>query len=305
MMVSSRIAPTPSGYLHIGNLYSFLLTWAIVRKQQGKLQLRIDDLDTARVRSEYVADIFETLEFIGIQYDSGPKDTAGFFHKYSQQFRVAEYEGLLLQLVKTGLVYACTCSRKSSAQNNKDTDPCLDKKLALATPGAAWRIHVPTGTAIQFYDGYLGSVSVDLNKAMPDFIVKRKDGIPSYQVASLYDDTLFNINCIVRGEDLLTSTAAQLYLAQLIDNSAFLNTTFYHHAVITDNKHKKLSKSRGSQSIRTLRETGKQAVDILEMLRGLPGFIGKRNLENIGDILENFELPSSPSETGIIHISAR
>ena len=287
MNFASRIAPTPSGFLHIGNVYSFLLTRAVVRKHDGKLLLRIDDLDSVRVQHAYVNDIFETLQFMGIHYDAGPKNATDFFDNYSQQLRLLQYDKLLLQLINTGLVYACTCSRKAYATSSISGDPCLHKKLSLDTPNAAWRIHTPPNSLIQFDDEYLGPVGLDLHKSMPDFIIKRKDGIPSYQVASLCDDISYNINFIVRGHDLLTSSAAQLYLARLIDNPLFLNTTFYHHPLIKNNNDKKLSKSAGSQSIQNLRSMGMQVADILKLLEGLPGMSSEKHLQSINDIEDN------------------
>lgn len=287
MTIVSRLAPTPSGYLHIGNLYSFLLTWTIVKKQQGKLLLRIDDLDSTRVRKDYVDDIFETLAFMGISYDMGPVNTNDFYSNYSQQLRTTTYQQLLNQLVQTGKVYACTCSRRALVLNYVDEDPCLQQQLSLDIPHAAWRIHVPHGTLVQFHDTYRGPVSVDLRTSMPDFIIKRKDGIPAYQVASLCDDISYGVNTIIRGNDLLHSTAAQLYLASLCEQKDFLHTTFYHHPVLTTDGDKKLSKSAGSQSINALREAGKKPGHIIDMLQGLPGIDKDYIIQNVYNLFDS------------------
>src|ERR1044072_4565705 len=111
-ILRSRIAPTPSGFLHIGNAYNFLLTEAIVRKAGVVLHLRIDDLDALRFRREYLEDIFDSLAWLGIQYDDGPKTIAEQEQQYSQQFRMSRYNEVLHLLVATGLVFACNCSRK-------------------------------------------------------------------------------------------------------------------------------------------------------------------------------------------------
>lgn len=269
MMFSTRIAPTPSGYLHIGNVYSFLITWLITRQQQGKLLLRIDDLDELRLKKPYVADIFETLEFMQIDYDAGPKNNEEFFVSHSQQFRLKSYHQLIEKLVATGMVYACSCSRKTlQALSNEGRyhEECRHKRLPLDTPGASWRIHVPAATIIQFSDEYKGVQLIDLAATMGDFIIKRKDGIPAYQVASLADDAFYNINFIVRGEDLLYSTAAQLYLASMVENQVFNQMRFIHHPLITTETGDKLAKSAGSQSVKHLRELGYKRNDVLEML---------------------------------------
>ena len=229
-MFSTRIAPTPSGYLHIGNVYSFLITWLIARQRQGTLSLRIDDLDELRLKTPYVEDIFETLQFMQIDYDAGPKNIEAFFACHSQQFRLNNYHRLLSKLTATGLVYACTCSRKTlQALSNEGRyhEECRQKKLPLDTPGAAWRLHVPAGTIINFTDEYKGAQVIDLAATMGDFIIKRKDGIPAYQVASLADDNFYHVNFIVRGDDLLISTAAQLYLASIANDRAFAQTHFF------------------------------------------------------------------------------
>jgi glutamyl-tRNA synthetase len=269
MIFSTRIAPTPSGYLHIGNVYSFLITWLIARQRQGTLSLRIDDLDELRLKKPYVEDIFETLQFMQIDYDAGPKNTEAFFTGHSQQFRLNNYHRLLAKLAATGQVYACTCSRKTLqalSDEGRYHEECRHKKLPLDTPGAAWRLYVPAGTIITFTDEYKGVQVIDLGATMGDFIIKRKDGIPSYQVASLADDTFYHINFIVRGEDLLCSTAAQLYLAGISGDRAFTQTHFFHHPLITTGTGDKLAKSAGSQSIKQLRESGYKREDILQML---------------------------------------
>ena len=289
-MTSSRIAPTPSGYLHIGNIYSFVITWLLVRKEQGSLSLRIDDLDQQRARKAYIDDIFETLSFMGIDYDTGPAGPNEFFERYSQQLRINFYNQLIDQLIETGLVYACTCSRKTihlRSQGRIYNGACLNKKLPLDTLGACLRIHVPSATVINFQDELIGNQQINLSRAMGDFVIKRKEGTPAYQVASLADDEFYGINYIVRGQDLVYSTAAQLYLAGLAGNRNFLESRFYHHQVINGESGAKLSKSSGSQSIKTLRSWGLQPADILQIIsKSLPVTPFQTNDYNIYDLLK-------------------
>ncbi len=267
-MLRSRIAPTPSGYLHIGNANNFLLTEAIVRKAGGSLRLRLDDLDAARVRPEYVQDVFESLTWLGIEPNEGPKSASEQQKDFSQHNRLPQYNELLQQLVGTGLVFACKCSRKDLQQNNEGgqyTGTCLHKKIPLDTPDVAWRIQTSHEGSVQFHDGIMGYQLLELWKVQRHFIIRRRDGLPAYHVASLSDDIAYGIKAIVRGKDLLTSTGAQLYLAGLLGLKAFSDICFYHHPLLLDAAGEKLSKSAGSTSLKAMRETGMPGSKLREM----------------------------------------
>jgi glutamyl/glutaminyl-tRNA synthetase len=243
----TRIAPTPSGFLHSGNIYSFQLTAQLAAESGAEILLRIDDLDAARKRPEYVANIFETLHTIGIRWQLGPQTPDDFENNWSQHLRLPLYHAMLNQLrQQAGLVYVCTCSRRKLDAAN-GTCNCKNKNLPFDTPDAAWRVTVEPGTVISFNDLQRGKVEIDLAETAGDFTVRRRDGIPAYQIASLTDDVHFGITHIVRGEDLLPSTAAQLFLAEKLGLTSFLQSKFLHHALITDESGQKLSKSNLSQ----------------------------------------------------------
>ncbi|TPE45278.1 glutamate--tRNA ligase family protein [Pontibacter mangrovi] len=257
--LKTRIAPTPSGYLHLGNALSFAITWALARQQNGTVILRIDDLDNARFRPEYLHDIFETLHFMGLDYDEGPADADDFLKQYSQHLRLPRYHALLQQLVEQGVVYACPCSRKQLASlpsSACDLHTCRHEQLPLHQPDIAWRLRIPTGTQVTFQDQLLKKCTINLSEEMPDFVVRRKEGIPAYQIASLSDDLEMGIKTIVRGEDLLSSTAAQLYLAQLLKAEGFTSINFVHHPLVADPEGGKLSKSHDSLSLTEMRKSG-------------------------------------------------
>ncbi|MCW3126672.1 MAG: Glutamyl-tRNA synthetase, class Ic [Bacteroidetes bacterium] len=247
-MIRSRIAPTPSGYLHIGNAMNFVMTWLMVRMAGGKLRLRIDDIDAPRAKPEYIEDIFRTLEWIGMDWDEGPQTPDEQKYIYSQALRAARYNGIIKQLIDTGEVYACTCSRKEVIACE-----CKAKGLAFDTPDSAVKI-ITTEEPILVPDAKMGTQKIYLQNEMKDFVIRRRDGISAYQVASLADDIDHDINLIVRGADLLSSTAAQLYLASLTGNDSFVKTTFYHHPLLMDVHGRKLSKSTGSLSLKAMRE---------------------------------------------------
>ncbi len=253
-----RIAPTPSGFLHRGNAANFLLTAKRAKDAGAVLRLRIDDLDNKRVRREYVEDIFESLRWLDIDWQEGPEDAAAQETRYSQCYRVPRYEGLLRQLVKSESVFACSCSRADlAARGTKEYDGfCRQKGLDLTAPGVCWRIDTPAHAAVTFHTEKEAPVSAKVGEAAPYFIVRRKDKLPAYQVASLTDDLDFGITDMVRGQDLWGSTIAQLYLSQLLGGTAFDAVRFEHHLLLMDAAGEKLSKSAGAASLRAARARG-------------------------------------------------
>jgi glutamyl/glutaminyl-tRNA synthetase len=260
-IIRSRIAPTPSGFLHIGNACNFLLTEALTCNAHGSLRLRIDDLDAPRIRRAYIADIFETLHWLGISPDEGPADEA-------EQLRVEQYNGLLEKLVATGKVFACNCSRANVLRRSEDGQypgTCRDKGLPLDAKNVAWRFRTNEGEVITWHDGICGAQAVPLYEHARDFIIRRRDGLPAYHVASLCDDVAYGINLMVRGIDLLYSTAAQLHLAEAVGLTELFRCSFYHHPLLKSGAGEKLSKSAGSDSLKAAREAGVPADGIRRM----------------------------------------
>lgn len=299
MQFRSRIAPTPSGYLHIGNVYSFILTWVYTRLNNGHLLLRIDDMDGIRCRNEYLQDIFDTLQFLGIDYNEGPKDLHDFKTNFTQTIRLPQYHETLQKLVDNNQLYACVCSRKQLAanDNNRQENICREKKLPFNTPNSALRICLEASVGISFLDEIKGAVNMDLKTLNPDFVVRQKDRLPSYQLCSLVDDTLFGITHIVRGEDLLVSTASQLYLAATIGYASFQRIRFFHHPLIPGLTGKKLSKSAGDTSIKSMRSNGFSAKDIYKKLGNLFG-IDNLQVSNATELLQ-FIIENDLQEIGI------
>jgi glutamyl-tRNA synthetase len=296
--LKTRLAPTPSGFLHLGNALSFAITWALARRQQGTVVLRIDDLDNTRFRPEYLQDIFDTLDFMGLDYDEGPRNPTDFEENYSQHLRLPAYQALLDRLVAQDKVYACPCSRSQiAAISSQGLYPltCRDAQLPLYAPDAAWRIRIPDDTVIMFQDLLLGHCTVPLTLEMPDFVVRRKEGIPAYQLASLCDDLEMGINLIVRGKDLMISTAAQLYLAQQIGSTAFTNAQFVHHPIVSSSDGHKLSKSDDALSILEMHKSGLQPKELWNMLAGLAGW-PEAGIADAQSFLDRFRLEDLPRD---------
>lgn len=287
--IKSRIAPTPSGLLHPGNGLSFLMTWAKVRAANGQLLLRIDDLDKQRYRQEYVEDVFETLDWLGIDYDEGPSGVADFEKNWSQHHRLDAYRDAVCRLKEKELLFACECTRKQrredaeNAGNRKYSGRCLNKKILLDTPNIALRIILLDGD-FQLKMNQDIDAEERFIKELDNFVVNQKNGLPAYQIASLLDDDFYEINYIVRGEDLRPSSWYQLALSHLLEIESFQQTIFWHHPLLAGDDGIKLSKSKGAGSLKAWRENGQSPRKLVQMAAK---FMGKdtANVETAADLI--------------------
>lgn len=253
-----RMAPTPSGFLHPGNALNFTLNWLAARLGGARLLLRIDDLDAERKRPEYVQDIFDSLRWLGLDWDEGPRSAEDFEENWSQQTRLPLYINVLDRLREKNVLFACRKSRKELAGFDNDYPPEFrDQGLSLTDPDVAWRLKTPPGLALR------------------DFVVRRRDGVPAYQVASVADDLHFGVTHVIRGADLEDSTAAQYFIAACIGEDNFLKISFLHHPLIMDDLGQKLSKSAGASSLQALRERGQGAEVVFRQLAGILGMPGE------------------------------
>lgn len=247
----ARFAPTPSGFLHFGNLLNFTLTWLHVRTQGGVLALRIDDLDAPRARPEYVQDIFDTLTWLGFDWDEGPTSPLEFQQKYSQTLKTEEYRAFL----KKFATYPCSCSRQEiRARTSELYDGfCRERRLGLVDDTLQWRWRSPV--------------------AATDVVLWRKGDLPAYHLVSLFEDLKFQTNLIVRGEDLLESSLVQRGLATALggEGATFATAKFLHHALLTDAKGEKLSKSQGSHALIEWRRSGRTPDEVFLELSRLTG----------------------------------
>jgi glutamyl-tRNA synthetase len=266
MNYRGRLAPTPSGLLHQGNLLVFAVAWQQCRIAGGKLLLRIDDMDTARRRPAYINDIFSQLNWLGIDWDEGPQNEAEYIASWQQIHRLELYEAALHQLAAKNLVYPCGCSRQQLHKLPLLEHRCREKNIHQAQAGDAWRLRLPENLTIDFTDTFTGKCTVALTKHMPDFVVRKKDGKPAYQICSLVDDLHFNINHIVRGQDLLASTAAQLHLADLLGLGTFKQTHWLHLPLVVDANGNKLSKSQNASPLAEARKKGMKAAEFWQQL---------------------------------------
>jgi glutamyl-tRNA synthetase len=239
------------------------------RRAGGSLVLRNEDLDRARCRPEFVDGMLEDLAWFGFQWQEGP-DIGGPFQPYSQSERYAHYTRALEKLCQAGFVYPCACSRQDvlralGAPHAGEDEPvypgtCRTAAQIAATfktlPASArvnWRFRVPDGEEIHFEDGGCGPQRLVAGKDFGDFVVWRHDGIPAYQLAVVVDDAAMGIAEVVRGEDLLRSTARQLLLYRALELQP---PAFFHCALVKDVEGRRLAKRHDSLSLRALRSRG-------------------------------------------------
>lgn len=265
-----RLAPSPTGFLHLGHARTFWTAQQQANAAHGILVLRNEDLDASRCRAEFVSAMFEDLAWFGLRWQEGP-DVGGPFAPYSQSERTEFYRASLRQLLLGGFVYPCRCSRQDvrralQAPHIGEDEPiypgtCRPKstRCVAANPIVAkldspsqvnWRFRVPDGEKLRFTDGHCGDQTFVAGQDFGDFIVWRHDDIPAYHLAVVVDDASMQITEVVRGEDLLKSTARQLLLYRALGWDA---PTFCHCPLVTDANGVRLAKRHDALSLRALR----------------------------------------------------
>ncbi len=284
----TRIAPTPSGYLHLGNAYSFIVTALNALRNQAEIVLRIDDLDRERFRDVYLEDVFQVLDFLGIEPSIGPSGPEEFHRSYSQHLRINRYLSLLNELRNSGLLYVCQCSRREFAQVAPlQFCVCKAAELPFENLEVVWRWagDLPQHITCD-YDGNCHTVG--LSDTPGRTVLFQRNKLPAYQIASLSDDLDYGITHIVRGADLLDSTAFQLHLARSLNREAFESIKFLHHGIVT-HENVKLSKSEGATAVRWAREQGFTRAAFYTSMAKAWGFTTKKvdELSELNDLIGN------------------
>ena len=326
-----RLAPSPTGYLHLGHARTFWVAWRRARAAAGKLIFRNEDLDYQRCKPEFVRAMYDDLRWLGLDWDEGP-DIGGPFAPYSQSERRSFYLDAWRKLRDSGLIYPCTCSRKdleralsapheeplhgaplhgaplhgaplhgaelhhvndcgtqaptpafakeysaqpAAVQAEDDELPypgtCREKIGAAkdydSPAGVSWRFKVPDGETISFNDGYFGHQEFVAGRDFADFLLWRRDDIPAYQLAVVVDDAAMQITEVVRGADLLKSTARQLLLIRALGHPV---PAYFHCPLLRDEKNVRLAKRHDALSLRTLREQGVKVEELRKRFAGSP-----------------------------------
>lgn len=270
-----RLAPSPTGLLHLGHASTFFTAYVRAREARGVLVLRNEDLDTQRARPEFVRAMIEDLHWLGIVWQEGP-DLGGLCGPYNQSQRREHYLAAWHVLLERGRIYPCRCSRKDLAaiasaphESEGDEEPnypgtCRPKADASvhscdSPTGVNWRFRVPDGRVIEFHDRHFGMQRMVAGRDFGDFLVWRRDDAPSYQLACVADDAAMQITEVVRGADLLKSTARQILLYEALGLQPPL---WYHCPLLKDAQGQRLAKRHDALSIRILREQGRSADDL-------------------------------------------
>lgn len=263
-----RIAPSPTGYLHLGHAATFWTAFQRAISAHGTLLFRNEDLDQHRSRPEFVTSMVQDLAWLGIHW-AEPIIT--------QSSRLPLYREAMQQLLIDGHVYPCTCSRKDllgmmhAPHEDTDDEPvypgrCRPPTLlrsdtgTLLHPHTNYRFRTPTGEPVRFTDRHLGPHTFTSGKDFGDFLVWRKDGLPSYQLACVVDDADLRISEVVRGRDLLKSTARQMLLQRAL---RLPTPAYFHTHLLHDSEGRRLAKRHDALSLRTLREQGATPAEII------------------------------------------
>jgi glutamyl-tRNA synthetase len=271
-----RLAPSPTGLLHLGHARTFWTAYERARDVSGTLILRNEDLDAQRARADYAAAMLKDLRWLGIEWQEGP-DAGGSFGPYRQSERYALYRAAWERLRAGGWIYPCTCSRRevaaavSAPHEDEDDEPvysgrCRPAAGAVAEAdrpaGVNWRFRISDGETITFEDSGTGKRSYVAGQDFGDFVIWRRDNVPTYQLACVVDDSAMRITEVVRGADLLKSTARQIPLYRALG----LAPPLWHHCpLLRDAAGQRLAKRTDALSLSALRERGLTPADVRSM----------------------------------------
>ena len=304
MPVKGRFAPSPSGRMHLGNLFSFLLAWLSVRHEGGTMVLRIEDLDPVRCLPSHAWQLMEDLEWLGLTWDEGG-ETASYWQSNRGKLYAAAFEAL----TEKGLTYPCFCSRiqrLGEAPHIHEVSPSCPC-AALTVEEAArrmeerppsYRLRVPRKT-VSFVDGLQGAYSQDLATECGDFPIKRSDGAWAYQLAVVVDDAAMGVTQVVRGRDLLPSTPRQLWLYEALGLSA---PEFYHVPLLLAPDGRRLAKRDRDLDMGALRERY-TAPELTGLLACFAGLLDRPEKVTAQELVHQFSWAKVPKNDVVVCLS--
>ena len=286
MQQIGRFAPSPSGRMHLGNVFSAMLAWLSVRSCGGKLVLRVEDLDPDRCRPEYADTLKRDLEWLGLTWDE---------EQTRQSLRGDAYRDMFSRLDKKGLIYPCYCSRgelhAASAPHASDgtllyAGTCRDltaEQRAAKTKPPCWRVRVPD-ESVSFTDGLQGCFEQNLARGCGDFIVRRADGVYAYQLAVVTDDAAAGVTQVVRGSDLLSSTPRQIWLQRQL---GLPEPIYYHVPLLLAPDGRRLSKRERDLDMGALRARYTPE-ELIGLLAHACGLLSHSEAVSAGELAEEF-----------------
>jgi glutamyl-tRNA synthetase len=299
MTFITRLAPSPTGALHLGNARTFLINWLLARQQGWNIVLRIEDLDGPRIKSGADRQLIEDLDWLGLDWDQGP---------VYQSARMDLYKPALDRLIESGQAYPCVCSRKeveqaASAPHAEDgaviyPGTCRNKYGSIAEAAEASgrapaiRLAVP-GRIIEFQDHFTGPQSYDAQKELGDFVIAKADGTPAYQLAVVVDDVEMKVDQVVRGRDLLDSTPRQMLLYHALGFPECI-PNYYHLPLVVGTDGRRLAKRHGDTRLAFYRQRGVRPQQIIGLLARWSGISMHDSDPMPADLVAAFKLSNLP-----------
>ncbi|CAM4028777.1 tRNA glutamyl-Q(34) synthetase GluQRS [Saccharibacillus endophyticus] len=312
-MRRGRFAPTPSGKMHLGNARTALISWLHMRSLNGEFILRMEDIDTERSREKWAELALLDLRWLGLDWDEGP-DVGGPYAPYTQSERLERYEAGLLELEAAGALYPCFCSRAdilsaASAPHGLTSEgpayagTCRHLTAAQRAEKAlhkapSLRFALPEGREVRFEDGIAGTRSFAPGSG-GDFVVRRADGLHSYQLSVVMDDADMKITDVLRGYDLLDSTPRQILLYEALGLEA---PNFLHVPLLNGSDGNRLAKRHGGIAISSFRERGTSPEQLVGWLAHVSGLIDRPEAVSAAELVGSFDLSLIPREPVVVNV---
>ena len=305
-----RLAPSPTGAQHIGNARTYLLAWLSIRSRGGRLVMRIEDLDSPRVKTWAVQQAIDDLRWLGLDWDEGP-DVGGTNAPYIQTERIEQYRDAFESLRVGDRVYPCTCSRSdvlaaASAPHAGEEGPIYPGTCAIRSAKDAealddqpfsWRFRT-SETTQRFADAFVGDVQMNVAGELGDFVIAKTNGTPAYQLAVVCDDHAMGVTEVLRGDDLLPSAFRQLELYEFF---GWTPPTFAHVPLVIGTDGRRLAKRHGDTRLSTLRAQGVRAESLLGLLAQSCGLRETADPTTARELLADFGLAKLPRRPFVVH----
>lgn len=294
-----RLAPSPTGAQHVGNARTYLIAWLAARRAGGRIALRIEDIDSPRIKAGAAEQALDDLRWLGLDWDGDPM---------VQTQRLTHYENVLADFRQRELVYPCTCTRSdiavaASAPHQEHEGPAYPGTCAGRSADDAdkldrpysWRFRVTESPS--FVDGYRGKTQIDIRQIGGDFVVWKSAGTPAYQLAVVVDDIAQGVTEVIRGDDLLASTPRQILLYRALGQTP---PRFTHVPLVLGPDGRRLAKRHGDTRLSSLRSAGVKAESLLGLLSWSCGWLPKPEPVGIASLIARYRLDSIPKDPFVL-----